>query len=944
MINYKKAALTGNPAAAHSMRNNTNKSKESSQPYKQLDIRAIADAASLCADWLVPRWFPCGKREGREWVCLNPHRPDNSLGSLKINLDTCLWADFASGEKGRDLVSLLAFHNKYSQSEAAKELAQELGLNAEKGNNKLFEIKPKKKMDDWQPIVPIPADAPPPPDKHYKHGKPNMRWLYHNNTGQQILWVYRFDKDNPENKDKPKKDFLPLTFCKNKNGETAWRFQNVAAPRPLYNLHLISQYPDATVIICEGEKSADAVAKLLPIPTYVTTTSPNGAKSADKADWLSITGRQNIFWPDNDEEGQTYVIQATTIIKAANTASKVVILPLADFGKIKEGWDAADALAEGWTSTQIQDLVAAALAKPEPIYEETFPANKAGNNSPYRLHINEKGKRDGVYFYGQDKDGDPLKPLWICSPLEITARTHDGKGHNWGSLLKWTDLDGQPHQWPMPSEMLAGQGDEYRRELLNRGLQIAPGGATKNHLTHYIQSAHTEARVRCTDKTGWHDNVFVLPSGCIGNGQEQVLYQTSALHQHAFRQRGTLEKWQKHISLPLIGNSRAIFAVSCAFAPLLLNMLGEESGGFHFRGGTSSGKTTLLKLACSVMGSPDYLQRWRATTNGLEGIAQLYNHCLLVLDELAQVDPKDVGEIAYMLGNGQGRVRAGRDGMAKKTARWQLLYLSAGEISLADHLNAGGKQVKAGQEVRLADIPADTGRNMGVFEQLNDCDNSALFSRQLCDASTKYYGKAGIAFLEHLIIDLPLLSTVINKLRQQFMDAAMPKDAAGQVERVAARFALVAAAGELASHYSITGWDKGEAEWAAKQCFLAWLEARGGAGELESTKLLADIRAQLEAHGESRFSVIGNDTIRVNNRMGFIREANGEKQYIVMPESFKRELCKGHDPSRAAKVLHELGILLPDNGDRKLQRRESLPGLKRMRCYVLQANKLWETE
>jgi hypothetical protein len=74
---------------------------------------------------------------------------------------------------------------------------------------------------------------------------------------------------------------------------------------------------------------------------------------------------------------------------------------------------------------------------------------------------------------------------------------------------------------------------------------------------------------------------------------------------------------------------RALFVVSSAFAPALLEAAGEESGGFHFRDESSSGKTTLLLLAASVWGGTDYLQRWRATTNGLEGLAQMC--CQLML-------------------------------------------------------------------------------------------------------------------------------------------------------------------------------------------------------------------------------------------------------------------------------------------------------------------------
>jgi putative DNA primase/helicase len=101
-----------------------------------------------------------------------------------------------------------------------------------------------------------------------------------------------------------------------------------------------------------------------------------------------------------------------------------------------------------------------------------------------------------------------------------------------------------------------------------------------------------------------------------------------------------------------------------------------------------------------VYGGADYLNRWRATTNGLEALAAIRSDTLLILDELSQVDPREAGEIAYMLANGSGKSRANRNGNTRMRHEWRLLFLSAGEIGLAQHLASAGKRIKAGQEVR----------------------------------------------------------------------------------------------------------------------------------------------------------------------------------------------------------------------------------------------------
>ena len=58
---------------------------------------------------LLHRWLPDGRREGREWVARNPRRNDRQPGSFKINLRTGRWADFATGAKGGDVISLCAY-------------------------------------------------------------------------------------------------------------------------------------------------------------------------------------------------------------------------------------------------------------------------------------------------------------------------------------------------------------------------------------------------------------------------------------------------------------------------------------------------------------------------------------------------------------------------------------------------------------------------------------------------------------------------------------------------------------------------------------------------------------------------------------------------------------------------------------------------------------------
>lgn len=554
----------------------------------------------------------------------------------------------------------------------------------------------------------------------------------------------------------------------------------------------------------------------------------------------------------------------------------------------------------------------------------------------------EVGK-GGVSFIGTDKDGNEKAPLWVCSVLDVMAKTRDAKSNEWGRLLEWRDDDRGRHQWAMPLELLEGDGVDVRRELARLGLHIATSKVARDLLAAYVKVWPVEHRARCVDRLGWHGQVFATPSDVIGASDESVVFQNAHAIEPAMCVSGTAQAWRDSVAALAAGNSRIVFALSVAFAGTLAGITGEDSGGFHLRGKSSSGKSTALKVAASVWGDPaSYVRQWRATANGLEGLASLHNDGLLILDELEQVDPREAGEAAYMLGNGQGKARASRTGTARASQRWRLLFLSSGEHSLAAHMARSGKTANAGQEIRLADFDADAGCEMGVIENLHGHATPAAAVLAIKDAATKYHGAVGLDWLHFVVSDRLKLVDFIQDGVRQFVSDVVPVGAAGQVERVARRFGLVAVAGELATHYGLTGWDKGESERASKTCFASWLEAFGGTGNREERATLAQVRAFFEAHGSSRFeNADATDDPRINNRAGFYRHGNGAREFMVLPESFKREVCSGIDHKAAEKLLVDHGWIAP-GGDGRNTQKPRLPGMGTgTRVYVF-TTKMWE--
>lgn len=441
---------------------------------------------------------------------------------------------------------------------------------------------------------------------------------------------------------------------------------------------------------------------------------------------------------------------------------------------------------------------------------------------------------------------------------------------------------------------------------------------------------------------------------------ERIILQTNGAVDHALRESGTLEEWQANVGRYAAGNSRLVLALSTAFAAPLLYPTGAESGGFHFRGASSTGKSTALVVAGSAWGGGGirgYVRTWRATSNGLEGVAAMHCDCLLCLDEMGQVDGRDAGQIAYMLANGVGKARATRSGEARPPAEWRLLFLSSGELSLADKIaeDGRGRKVAAGQQVRIVDIPADAGAGLGLFENLHGFPSADAFARHLKMAAGEHYGHPSRAFLRTLVDNFDAIAPAVKGYMDEFLVENCPTDADGQVSRVAARFGLVAAAGEMATQAGVAPWEPGEATRAAARCFQDWLSARGGIEPAEESEGIATVRRFIELHGTSRFEAMGElapkDGIgalvdqRVLNRVGFRRRADGGGiEYLVLPEAWRTEVCGGLDAAAVAKMLARRGFLVT-GGDGKPQVKTRLPNFASpVRCYVITAGILGEAE
>lgn len=137
----------------------------------------------------------------------------------------------------------------------------------------------------------------------------------------------------------------------------------------------------------------------------------------------------------------------------------------------------------------------------------------------------------------------------------------------------------------------------------------------------------------------------------------------------------------------------------------------------------------------------------------------------------------------------------------------------------------------------------------------------------------------------------------------------------GQINRAAKRFALFAAAGELAISFGVFPWETGTAVQSAKTCFHDWLAFRGGVGALEAREAIRRIRAFISANRTSRFEEWERDKGPevVHNSVGFRRDKDGVLEFMVTRDAFRNELCLGGNPKTVAAVLAQAGYLEADS-------------------------------
>ena len=616
------------------------------------------------------------------------------------------------------------------------------------------------------------------------------------------------------------------------------------------------------------------------------------------------------------------------------------------------------------------------------------------SNEEYKAAMDEGARRPDDFFangvrYRTGQGGvrmtistaQGVQPdIALCAPLEVLGRARDDEQGNWGACVRWHDADGEEHTAIFSDEDLIGNPAEVRKALARGGLRLFFSGVkAPDYLAGYIYNNPSRdlKSIRLVNRTGWYRGAYVLPDRVIGTPRnertgeaEEVMFSSTTAPSADCSELGSVFDWTRAIAAPARYSRRLMLAICAAFAaPMcaLVDSSRRESGGFHFFGRSSIGKSLCGKAAASVYGNPE--QRaltWTATANALEGRAFAHNDSLMLLDEAATAatggrrgSTADIAETVYRLSGGIEKGRMQKEGGLRNVRSWRLFFISTGEASIETLVKRSGNTADIGVGVRCIDIKADAevstgngGGTLGIFDKLPSNETFKGYAAKLGKALGCYYGAVGVDWLTWLAGNREAAQDAYQEFTDALRRAVGGDLSDGQISRIFGRYALCATAGELATTRGLTGWPKGAAVDACASLFREYRAGRGG-DNAELTRLLerledvvSDIRKfgsfidpSRAEYGYIDFAEQPSESEEEADSEGFSTiGAPGKPKAVYLLGFVLKRLSETWSQVDIARKLGALGIVKKEGDRWQVERR--VKGLSKLKLYRIDLDAL----
>lgn len=706
-----------------------------------------------------------------------------------------------------------------------------------------------------------------------------------------------------------------------------------SAKRGAYHAVNAADAPQS-VLIAEGLATALSVHLIRPEALTVCAIDAGNLQPVAQVMHQRYPNAQIMIAADNDIKPGEPNIGKDAAEKAAKAVAGWVALPptveKADWNDYHQqhGLESATAAFKNSMYQPQEPEVSAKL--------QVINGGKKGASKPESLRPHVESRVDGVYWVETKSDKDTgeiiSRESWLCSALEVVGIGIDDSKTRY-LILRWQALGSKGDT--VQAIPLADIGErEGWRTLKSGGVNVTTKSGLRATLADWLQSCANGKVWRIAHATGWQCGAYIMPDGeIIGTPDQPVLFNGRSSAASGYTTSGTVESWRESVGRLAFGNYSMMTGVAAALAAPLIGLAGADGFGIHLYEQSSAGKTTTANVASSLYGNPDVLRlTWYGTALGLANEAAAHNDALMPLDEIGQgADPVEVYKSAYALFNGTGKLQGAKEGGNRDLKRWRTVAISTGEMDLETFIASAGRKAKAGQLVRLLNIP------MRRAVRFHEHANGKHHADALKDAYQHHHGVAGREWVKWLADHQHEAVSAVRAAEERWR-SLIPSDYGEQVHRVGARFAILEAALLLGN--VITGWDEQTCRDAIQYSYNAWLR-EFGTGNKEHQQIIEQTEAFLNAYGMSRFAPFPYDptSLPISNMAGYRQKGGHETDPMVFytfPAAFEGEIARGFNTRQFAEVLKKAGMLTPPTSGRGFQRKSPRIDGRQIRVYVLQ--------
>ncbi|ATO32760.1 TOPRIM and DUF927 domain-containing protein [Dickeya dianthicola] len=676
-------------------------------------------------------------------------------------------------------------------------------------------------------------------------------------------------------------------------------------------------HPD-TVILAEGLATALSVSQMNPTAMTVAAIDAGNLLPVARALRTRFPAARLIVAADNDTAPGKANTGKQWAEKAAREVNGWVALPPTDE---KADWD---------DYRQQAGIEAATRAFQASLYQPTDDTSPA-RREPLAPFVDSRAT--GVYWVTPKADrdsGDIIQhEQWLCSPLAVVGVGRDDAEQY--LILRWQPAGAT--QAVTAALPLADVGErEGWRTLKAGGVTVTTRPYLRAILADWLQRQHSGEVWHIAHSTGWQCGAYLMPDGeVIGTPSRPVLFRGRSATASGYGISGTAESWRESVARLASGNPSMMTAIAAALAAPLIGLSGSDGFGLHFYEQSSAGKTTTANVATSLYGDPQALKlTWYGTALGIANEAEAHNDGLLPLDEVGQgSDARSVSTSAYTLFNGVGKLQGAREGGNRELKRWRTVAISTGEMDMETFLASAGIPPKAGQLVRLLNLPLEKA------QQFHGYPDGKAHADALKAAYRTHYGAAGRAWIRYLAEHREDAIQAVSEAETRWR-SLIPTDYGEQVHRVAERFAILEAA--LLVGRAVTGWEPQACRDAIQHSFNAWIK-EFGTGNKEHQQITAQAEAFLNTYGLSRYAPVGYDPrdLPIRELAGYRDKGKHDDEPMVFytfPATFEAEIARGFNVRHFARVLAQSGMLKP-GADGKHTRKSIRVDGRQPRFYVL---------